>query len=59
MKDENDNKRIEIEISDYIIKSVAKALLPEIQEFYSNNKSSSITEIKEIGDENSKVKPAA
>ena len=59
MKDENDNKRIEIEISDYIIKSVAKAFLPEIQDFYNNNNSSSITEVKEMDDENSKVKPAA
>ncbi|MBQ8121696.1 MAG: hypothetical protein IJ170_00060 [Ruminococcus sp.] len=56
MKDENDNKRIEIEISDYIIKSVAKTFLPEIQDFYKNNNSSSI---KEMDDENSKVKPAA
>ena len=56
MNAENDNDKKEIEISNHIIKLVAKALLPEIQKFYINNKSSST---KEMNDENSKVKPAA
>ena len=57
MSDEKDN--IEIVISNNIINSVAKAFLPEIQDYYSNNSSSSISDKEVIEDDKSKVKPSA